>query len=180
MPYWTVVALMTFLLPGLPLLAQGSSLSPGSRIRGRLPCGPGVAMPPCGTVVGRLIAPVGDSLVLQDERGVTRRIDLTAGVGLERSVGSRRHTLLGLGVGGLVGLGTGAALASGCTRGGRGEDDGFCNLHYLVSVPVGAGLGALVGALIRTERWESVALPQFTLQVRPLARRTTVAVTLRF
>jgi hypothetical protein len=71
-------------------------------------------------------------------------------------------------------------LASGCTQGGRGEDNDLCNLYYLVTVPAGAGLGALLGALVRTERWEAVTAPGASLQVWPLPGRTTVVVTGRF
>jgi hypothetical protein len=33
-----------------------------------------------------------------------------------------------------------------------GEDDGLCGLYYAITLPAGAALGALVGALTRTER----------------------------
>lgn len=180
MPPWTALALLTLLLPSVQLCAQDSIAPPGARVRVRLPCGAEDIPRSCAAVIGRLVVPTGDSLLFEDEHGVTRRIDLAAGARLERSAGYRRHTLLGLGLGSLVGLGAGAALASGCTRGGRGEDDHFCNLYYLVTVPVGAGLGTLVGALTRTERWEPVSGPWSTLAVWPLAGRTTVAVAVRF
>jgi hypothetical protein len=170
MPHRTSLALLCLLLRGIPLSAQVSTASPGDRVRVRLPCAPADGPQACAVIAGRLVAPATDSLVLEDEHGMTRRIDVQAGTVLERSVGSRRHTLLGLGIGALVGVGTGAALVSGCTQGGRGEDDGLCNLYYFGSIPAGAGLGALVGALIRTERWE----------VLPLAGRTAVGFTLRF
>ena len=111
---------------------------------------------------------------------MTHRIELSGGATLERSVGYRRHTLLGLGIGTLAGIGTGAALVAGCTQGGRGEDDGLCNLYYVATIPIGAGVGALTGALTRTERWEAVTAPQSTLQILPGAGHVRVAVSARF
>jgi hypothetical protein len=178
MPLWTVLTLLAFLLPRTLVHAQGSTVPPGTRVRVQLPCGATDTGRPCGTVVGRLLAPTGDSLLLEDAHGVTRRIDLATGSRVERSAGYRRHTLLGLGLGTLVGLGTGALLYSGCTTGG--EDDGFCGFYYLGAVPAGAVVGAVVGALIRTERWEAVSAPATTLHVWPLPGRTTVALTVPF
>jgi hypothetical protein len=154
----TVLMIVALLLPAASLRAQVPA-APGTRIRVQHPCG--VPDPPraCAVLVGTVLRPAGNGLLVEDEQGTIRGLDLLPGARLERSAGHRRHTLLGLGIGGLVGLGTGAVLVSRCTQGGRGEDDGLCNLAYFVTVPVGAGLGALVGTLIRTERWEMVSTP---------------------
>jgi hypothetical protein len=180
MPRCIAMTLLVVLLPSLPLFAQDVSPPAGSRVRVRGPCGTAAAPLSCTTVIGRLVTPMDDSLLLEDEQGVRHPIDLAAGARLERSAGYRRHTLLGLGLGSLVGFGAGAVLASGCTQGGRGEDDGLCNLYYLVTVPVGAGVGTLVGALTRTERWAVVSGSETTLRMGRATGRTTVAVTVPF
>jgi hypothetical protein len=117
-------------------------------------------------------------LLIEDALGTTRRIDLEVGAHLERSAGYRRHTLLGLGVGTLLGLGAGAVATSGCTTGG--SDDQLCGLNYLYAVPVGAAVGALFGALTRTERWRVVSPSTAALHVRPQAGRTAIALTIGF
>lgn len=178
MPLWTVLTLLALLLLRTPVHAQGSAVAPGTRVRVQPRCTGTDAGRPCRAVVGRLLAPIGDGLLVEDAHGVTRRIDLATGSRVERSAGYRRHTLLGLGLGSLVGLGAGALLYSGCTTGG--EDDGFCGFYYLATVPGGAALGTVVGALTRTERWEAVSAPTTTLHVWPLPGRTTVALTVPF
>lgn len=178
MPLWTVLTLLAFLLPRTLVHAQGATVPTGTRVRVRPPCGATDTGRPCRTVVGRLLAPTGDSLLIEDAHGVTRRIDLATGSRVERSAGYRRHTLLGLGLGTLVGLGAGALLYSGCTTGG--EDDGLCGFYFLGAVPAGAVVGTVAGALIRTERWEAVPAPATTLHVWPRPGRTTVALTVPF
>jgi hypothetical protein len=178
MPLWPVLTLLALLLPRMALNAQASALPPGTRVRVQPPCGATDTVRPCRAVMGRLLAPTGDGLLIEDAHGVMRRIDLPTGSRFERSAGYRRHTLLGLGLGSLVGLGTGALLVSGCTKGG--SDDELCGLYYLFTVPAGAALGTLVGALTRTERWEAVPAPATALYVWPLPGRATVSLTVRF
>lgn len=84
-----------------------------------------------------------------------------------------------LGIGSLVGLGAGAALTSGCKRGG--SDDELCGLNYVYAVPAGAAVGALIGALSRTERWEAVSMPWApALHLWPQTGGTAVALSVRF
>ena len=116
--------------------------------------------------------------MIEDAHGVTHRIDLATGTRVERSAGYRQHTLLGLGLGSLVGVGVGSLLYSGCTTGG--EDDGLCGFYYFGTVPAGAALGTLIGALTRTERWAAVSESATTLRVLPLPGRTTIALTIPF
>lgn len=178
MPPWTVQTLLALLLLCPAAHAQGAAVVPGTRVRVQPRCTATDAARPCRALVGRLVGPAEDSLVIEDAHGVTRRLDLSTVSRVEQSVGYRRHTLLGLGIGSLVGFGTGALLYSGCTTGG--EDDGFCGLYYLGAVPAGAVLGMLVGSMIRTDRWEVVPAPATALHVMPLPGRTTIALTVRF
>jgi hypothetical protein len=96
--------------------------------------------------------------------GSEETLSLDPATRLQVSVGSRHHTLLGLGIGTAVGFGVGMALAqrAGCDRGifgsgGRENEDDLCGAYGVVAVPLGAVLGAVVGRLIRSERWEAVA-----------------------
>jgi hypothetical protein len=142
------------------------------------PCGATDTGSPCRAVLGRLVTATGDTLLIEDVEGRTRRIDLATGSRFERSVGYRRHTLLGLGVGSLVGLSTGAGLVAGCRRGA--QTTRLCGIYYLFAVPAGAALGTLIGALIRTERWEPVPGPATSLHVLPLPGRATVSLAIHF
>ena len=121
----------------------------------------------CRPVVGRLLAPTDDPLMIEDAHGLTRRIDLATGTRVERSAGYRRHTWLGLGLGSLAGVGVGSLLYSGCTTGG--EDDGLCGFYYFGTVPAGAALGtlsaadahrALGGSLVARDHATRIAAPR--------------------
>jgi hypothetical protein len=172
-----LLTLAVLLLTSASLPAQVPDVSPGSRVRVRHPCGVPDRASACTALVGRAVRPAGDSLFVEDEHGVMHGVDLRSATRLERSAGYRRHTLLGLGLGALAGLGSGALLVSGCTQGG--EDDGLCNLYYFVTIPAGAGIGALAGALTRTERWEPVSGSGPAVRVLPGVNRIAVVVTVR-
>jgi hypothetical protein len=68
--------------------------------------------------------------------------------------------LVGLAAGGAVAFVVGAILftpnTTGCTGSGNYAEN--CRLYRAGMVVGGAGLGALVGALVRTEQWAPVAL----------------------
>jgi hypothetical protein len=129
-PHWTLLTILVLLLPTVSLYAQAPAVPPGTRVRVQHPCGVADPSRACPALVGRVLTGAGDSLLIEDGHGMTRAVDWLPGARLERSAGYRRHTLLGLGLGGLIGLGSGALLASGCTQGGRGEDNHLCNLYY--------------------------------------------------
>jgi hypothetical protein len=167
----------TLLLFGIqPLSAQDSPLEPGARVRLQV-CDPhstlftrrGAASVCTARMEGTFVAVSRDTFRLQTEMQVTpSTIPFTSISQLEVSRGRKSHTLLGLAVGSLVGLGAGA-LAGGsvdCYALGFRDDGVTC-----VLIGAGAGLvagsilGAVTGALIRTERWEEVPLEQVRLQV---------------
>ncbi len=180
MPHWTLLALAALLLPLASSPAQVPVVPPGARIRVQDPCGVADPARACAPLIGRVLRPVGDTLLVEDGHGRIRGVALSSATRIERSTGYRRHTLLGLGLGTLAGLGSGALLASGCTQGGRGEDDGLCNLYYVITIPAGAAVGTVVGALTRTERWETVSGVGAALRVWHAVGRTTVVVSGRF
>jgi hypothetical protein len=83
---------------------------------------------------------------------------------IEVSQGEKRKTLLGLGVGFGVGLAAGFVICN------ADKDANTCGSEadllgdmtaaaVLLTAAMGAGIGAAVGALIKTERWKEAQLP---------------------
>lgn len=114
---------------------------------------------------GRLVWLDTDSLVLAapSRRWVVPRHLLTQ---VDSSGGRGGHALIGTVAGGVVGLAVGVLLfspnSSACE--GSGNYAQNCRLYREGTVVAGAGLGLLVGAHIRTERWMPLRLGslQFT------------------
>ena len=179
MPRYPMLGFVVILLV-LPsgLHAQAPTLTPGSRVRVWPACPASTPARACSPVIGQFLGFQGDSLLIQEDGGPPRVIPGDPAMRLEVSAGRRGHTLLGLGVGTLTGLATGAALVSSCTTGS--EDDGLCNIYYLITVPAGAGLGSILGALIRTDRWQSVAASRISLNILPMPHRVSVTLGVRF
>ncbi len=84
--------------------------------------------------------------------------------------------------GGIIGAGGGFLLGVLASA----EDDAFCDGGSCVAAGTGAGavwglaIGAAIGALVRTERWEPIQSSPVEPLVRPVARRTGIGVRLRF
>ena len=109
------------------------------------------------------------------QRGSDFQLDVSGGPG--RCGEGRRFGCVALGFlgGGVVGIGVGAIMVSNC-------NDDLCGLLYLVTVPAGALVGTVVGALIGREHWNEGKLPALTY-VAPEAsgeRRLRLGVQLRF
>jgi hypothetical protein len=182
---FAVGLLVWVLLPSAAVWAQSpvfvdlEAMEPGSRVRVWPYCDTIAAQAhACEAVVGRLVASPGDSLVLEDDRGVTRQVELVAGTRVERSIGRKGHTVSGALIGTLVGFGTGALMTSSCKSEHGG--DPMCGLSYVVSVPSGMLLGTLIGAISRSERWEPVWISAVALHVMPLPGHANVGVTIPF
>lgn len=77
--------------------------------------------------------------------------------------------------GGLAGIGVGALYVSGC-------NDELCGLIYLVTVPAGALVGTVIGAVIGREHWNPADLPAHAYVVPEAAgdRRIQLGVRLQF
>lgn len=178
MPLRSILPVVAALSLALPLHAQDSTLSPGTRVRALSACDTIGVRTGCDVVKGRLVSRTGSELLIRDANGAEHRVSLSAGVQIQQSAGYRRHTLLGLGIGSAVGLATGAVLLADCTTGG--EDDALCGPRLIVPVPVGAAVGTLIGALSRSERWETVPDSRASLHVRPMQGHTMVALVVRF
>ena len=162
----------------LPLYAQDSTLVPGTRVRVLSLCDTTAAHTGCDVVKGQLLSRTSSALLIRDANGAERRVNLAPGVRVQQSAGYRRHTLLGLGIGSAVGLLTGAVLVADCVQGG--EDDHLCSVRLVAAVSAGAAAGTLIGALIRSERWETVPESRASLHIRPLHGRTAVALAISF
>jgi len=180
-----LVALVT--LPSFPLQAQGYGLPAGTRVRVWPACAEaaGSAVKPCAPVVGRLLRIDTTGVLIQRERSAPETLGLGPSTQLEVSMGSRHHTLIGLGAGAVVGFGAGMIFASraGCDNGifGSNEsEDDLCGAYGLVAIPVGAALGAVVGRLIRSERWRPIPVTRPTLHLLPSRERLSLSIRLAF
>jgi hypothetical protein len=157
MPRLLVIAVRTgalgALLLGPPLHGQAQTLVPGDRIR---IASQGSIMP---LLVGTFLRATADSLWLT-ARGQAHptTVALSASLHLERSMGRRSHAMTGA----LVGAGVGAAVTL-FFLGGFCGGDTLCNgdeqlrAAAIFGLP-GVGLGAGIGALIRTERWAPASI----------------------
>jgi hypothetical protein len=132
--------------PGAPVRAQ--ELGAGQRIR--------VTAPDLhlDRQVGELLRLDRDSLVL-GSNGQHWAVPPSLVSQVDVSGGQRGHEVTGLVIGAVAGLGMGFILFSpgstGCT--GSGDYGENCAYYRAASAVGGAGLGALIGALIHTERW---------------------------
>jgi hypothetical protein len=138
------------------LFAQATVfVSEGSRVK-IFPSVEG-AEPVIGTVVDVAL----DTLIVLSEREEVlayRSSDLWK---IEVSEGEKKKTFLGLWAGAGVGLATGllicAADEANCET-WSGTGDATAAVVLLTTV-LGGGVGALVGSLIKTERWEEASFP---------------------
>jgi hypothetical protein len=127
------------------------------------------------------VAALDDSVVslLIDDGGMVK-IPMSSITALDLHLGKRRHTLHGLGIGAAFGIGVGSQAnvdPSYC-----GEYD-FCHSRgeaIIGNVISYGALGALVGWLVRTDRWAAVTVSAITLQDRPSHRSLALAVRVRF
>lgn len=176
--------LVVAMLACLPQVATGQTLAPGARVRVTVPC-PSAGGQLC-TQVGNLLATGADGvrIALADSTASYGRASLRR---LEVSRGVRSHRLIGAGIGFLVGAGatyvvlnSGGSTAS-CDRGANQDamSAGECLALTAAGGVAGAGLGVLVGSLIRSERWEEVPLDRLRLSFVP-QRGWRVAVSLSF
>ena len=114
-----------------------------------------------GQLVGEVIELEGDALVLLSEGGGST-IDIST-FDLEHiavSQGRKSNAILGL----LVGAGVGIASAAGLAIWFCNSDDDGCTSGQVVGAvltlsAIGAGVGAGMGALIKTERWREASIP---------------------
>jgi hypothetical protein len=152
-----LVKLVVMSLTVAPLVTISSQelppLKPGDRIRATAP-----TLSP-SPLVGTVVAFEANSLMVKRGTG-TRRLSLASLTRLEMSQGRRSHAALGAGIGLLVGAGVGAVIGSGCKAiiVPVSSEGGCIAVGAAAIGGAGALVGAVTGALVRTERWAEVPL----------------------
>ncbi len=149
---------------------EAPAVKAGDRVRVVAPSVPG------SPFVGTFVALTADSLVVQDSKD-TWRVSLASVNQVDLSQGRKSHALFGAGIGLLVGGGVAAAVLY--TGGSTSPCDQSANQDAMASAEcigltalggvAGAGLGAIVGGLIRTEGWQEIPLERLRVSLRPLA-----------
>jgi len=112
----------------------------------------------CEQVVGRVESWDADSLTLRLDARATRRVAWLDVREVALDNGTHGHAATGFLIGTGAGVLTGLLAKSDCLK-DAGEYGGLCSLSYLVTVPAGALLGTLIGAMVRTPNWEIVPIP---------------------
>ncbi|HVH31353.1 MAG TPA: hypothetical protein VNA31_06780 [bacterium] len=135
-----------------------------------------------GRVVGTLESLGSSTITVRGDNGESTavprlpstRLDVSAGPG--SCSGSRRAGCIVVGFfgGALVGV------LAGVAAGGAGDTCEGCGLAFLLTVPAGAVLGTVIGAVVGREHWEAVALPAHVSLVPHGSGRFTLGVSLRF
>ena len=185
-----VVALLCATLGPLPGQVT-RPLDPGSRVRVRYDCAPVAAVSErpttvaCRTATGALVMLTQDTLVLTS-RTSRLTIPLASLQALAVGQGRGRHVLLGAGIGFVLGSGAMFAWWSqsvGCDQTKSQDASSFSSclgIAALLGGAPGALLGGMVGAFVRTDRWQSVPRDRLSLSLVPTgAARVRVVFTLR-
>ncbi len=161
-----VLIILTVILTVAPVVTvaaqQPLPLHPGDRIRAMVPS------LSSGPLVGTVVAFQTDSLIVQGGTS-TWHLSLASLTHLDVSQGRRSHALLGAGIGLLVGAAVGVLIASDCdTVEGPFATQGQCTaVGAAVFGGAGALVGALTGALARTEQWAQVPLARLRMSLTP-------------
>ncbi len=173
---------MILMASGAPLMGQepAAGLDVGSRVRLTFPCElaspsfPESAGRTCRSD-GRLALLTGDTIMIAAGDS-TLVYDLNAVSRVEVSRGRKSHWLAGAGIGFVVGAATAyVALSSGgststCDQSANQDavSTGECiALAALVGGVPGAGLGAVAGLFIRSERWQDAPVDRLRVSVGP-------------
>lgn len=159
--------------------AQDFPVEPGVRIRLTVPCD--LVSPPASeqrrigcAFTGELAGLQTDTIDLTVD-GIRHSYNFKAVQRLEVSRGDRSHWLLGAGIGLAIGAGsTYLVLHHGgstslCNQSANQDALRSSECRGLVGVGglVGAGLGALIGGRIRTERWQSIPYGRLRISFAP-------------
>lgn len=150
------VSLAVVVCGGPALRAQDASLPTPARVR--------VLARPLGItpVVATVTGHHGDSLVLSVPDRGSLTLPLAAVQGIEISRGTHAKTLTGAAVGLAAGtVATALFLAAFCSDSDTlCETDEYLRAFAIIALPP-TGVGAIVGSLVRVERWERVAPERF-------------------
>jgi len=143
---------------------QGPPIETGSRIR--------VTAPALGVdkLVGTSVEVDATRIRVQaDDQAAAMTISLTEVTRLEVSQGRKSNALAGLGIGFLGGAAIGGLVAMQFDEEGGDSSQGQ---YFLFGAVVGGAafgaIGAGIGALVKTERWEEVPLDRLRVSIVPL------------
>jgi len=149
----------------------------------RVPCGSNVeaAADPRATcsIAGTFVRSQNDTITVASAESTTG-YGLSAVQQLEVSQGSRSHWAVGAGIGFVVGAGVtylvshSGGSTSPCDQ-EQNQDalgSGECLALAALGGVAGAGLGALFGSFVRSERWQNVPLDQLRVGLTPGDDRT--------
>jgi len=150
-------------------------LQPGARVRLTLPCDPGLPSPPeACPVEGRVVTTRGDTITLASGESTSRH-SLGSARRIEVSRGRRSHWLVGAGAGFVLGAGSTFLLlnqggsTNPCDRSANQDaiGPGACAGLATLGGVAGAGVGAVIGGLFRTERWQDVPVQTLRVSLGP-------------
>ncbi len=169
MRYLALVLVALFVATSSPLAAQEAPVEPGARVR--------VKAPPLQPdwVMGTVVGWESGSLVLEPEKPdalgdtpLTLARDQITRLDVHR--GSKSRALLGAGIGFGVGVGWTVLLLSSESLCNPEQqcDAGDWARGIAIFGGIGAGLGALVGLLFKTDRWEAVPLEGIRVTFTPV------------
>lgn len=160
-PRITSLAVVLFLTTSGELFAQqGLPVTPGDRVRISTL---GTAPP----LVCTVLALKADTLVLDARDGVeTLEVPLALVKKVEVSRGKKSNIGPGAIAGGLTGAVFGAICASG--PGGYSCGGSDAKVVALAITAAGTGIGALIGAASKTDRWEEVPLTDIRVGLSPI------------
>jgi len=166
-----LVAVLAAVAPTEILSQDKPSIKPGSRVR--------VTAPSVfdKRVAGTVSEVKSDTLAVSVEEGVSvLLVSLKDVTRLEVSHGRRSHAGLGAKIGAMTGFVTGFVLVVAtyeeCTGFCPAPDPGPVGTAAIAGLAFGIGgaaLGAIVGALIKTDRWEEIPLDELRIEPSPVA-----------
>jgi hypothetical protein len=153
----TVLAVVATLFAPSPLLAQSRELEPGVRVR---VTAPSFQLSPLIGSFQELDARLSRLTLLTG--GDEVEIPISAVRQLEVSQGTRSYA----GLGAAIGLGAGLTYATTLVILGEGAMSGdLLYLGYWIAGGTGALVGAIVGSLVETERWEEVPVEKLRISI---------------
>ena len=148
MPTYRLIAGTMAALLVVPTTSTAQLPAPGTRIRITAP------QIPLHRQTGTVLWSDGDSLVLSGSGHRRWNVPPALISGMDISRGRQARTVVGLLIGTGVGLAVGFVTFSGTQCEGSGDSYGqMCWAGRAATTVAGAGLGALIGALVRKERW---------------------------
>ena len=166
-----LAVMMPFAFVGVPVVAgaqtPGTTVQAGDRVRVRASTMPAEA-------VGEVVDAQPDVLRIRVADKV-ESIDVPRSsiTHLQRSLGMRRNTGKGAGVGALIGAGAGVVFVVAASGGGGCE--GPCSGWALVFGAAGAGAGAILGTAIgaaqKTERWQPIPVGRAAVGIHVVPHR---------